>query len=243
MVAPLRIPAGVNNAQIGSTSSSNAIKNNHPLWNYPQLDPTRLFQSFEDFATYRTVDWTLTQIGTGTSALVAGVGGILQLTTTAASGDAVTIQHTSADHDIEASSGEQFWFSTRVKPQLASVPDYYFGMFNAAATVPASATDGVYFHCNAASANVDLVLKSASTATTIASISTMADATWGVWSFYYDGKSTLYYYKDKVLLGSTTTLTNFPAVTLAQLFHTKNGAAATNYLQVDYYMAAEELTR
>jgi hypothetical protein len=241
MVSPVRFTAGVNTSVVTSTSSRGAIRNDHPLWNYPNPCHCRLFEAWEDFATYRAVDWTVTAVGAGTSSLSAGEGGILRLLTGAVLNNSVNIQHTSADHTF--SSGNQFWYTTRINPQLASTPGYYFGLQNGGATDPTAATDGVYFTCAAGSANVNLVIRAASTSTTISAIGTLADATWSWWSYYYDGKSTLYYYKDNVLLGSTTTLTNLPTVDLAQNFYTINGAAATNYLDIDLYLASQDIVR
>jgi len=240
MSTPVRFPGGINTSKL--TSGTGAMKNNHPFVNLPYPDPFRVFHNDDDFESYRTVDWTLTLVGAGTSAAVAGAGGLIQLTTGAVLNDSVNLQHATASY--LGAVGQQGWYSTRIIPQLASVPEYYFGMVNGGTTAVAGLTDGFYFHCAAASANVDFVMMKATVATTIASIGVLADATASVWSMYYDGKSTLGYYKDNVLLGTATlNAASMPTVNLAPWFYNKNGAAATNYLQVDYLMSAVEMSR
>lgn len=242
MVAPVRFPAGINTSQLSSTSSAGATKNNHPFWMLSIPDPFRLFNYADDYESYRTVDWTLTLVGGGTSAAVAGSGGIIQLTTGALLNDSVNIQHNTAGY--LGGTALQGWYSARIIPQLASAPEYYFGMINSGATTPAGITDGFYFHSAAGSANMDIVFAKASVLTTVAAIGVLADATASTWSMYYDGKGTLFYYKDNVLLGSVAVpAASMPTVLLAPLYYNKNGAAATNYLQVDYCLAAVEIAR
>ena len=241
MLKPVRYPSGINNARLFSSTSIGAARQNHPLYNLPVPDRARLFQDFDDFKRYAAADWTVTAVGASTAALLAGNGGFLRLLTGAINGNSENIQDAIASSAFV--SGNQFWFSARITPQLAVAPEYYFGLMNGGATAPSAATDGVYFHSSAASANVDLVLAKASVVTTIAAIATLVDATASIWSFYHDGASTLYYYKDNILLGSTTALTNLPVVSLAQQFYTANGAAATNTLDIDYYLLAAEIAR
>ncbi len=246
--SPVRMPAGVQNIDYsaavgGGDPNYDGARISHPLFMLPTLDPFRLVASKNDFIDLpATTNWTTTAVGTGTAAVVAGVGGILQLTTnnaTPATTDSVAYQEANASF-VPSATG-QFWYHALVTPQDSLNSKFIIGLTNAT-TTPDAATDGIYFQKNAAAQTVDLVTMVGSAATTTAAITSMADLTAIKLSFFYDGKGTLNYYANNNKLGSvayTPTIT----VPLTPQFYVLSGAAATRYLQVDFFLAAQELVR
>jgi hypothetical protein len=94
----------------------------------------------QDFFQYIATDWTVT--GAGTAALIAGAGGVLQLTTTASTFESV--QKTPAAWQMV--KGLRAWYVSQVNIDslLGVMID---GLLNATATpfTGASQTDGMYF--------------------------------------------------------------------------------------------------
>lgn len=247
--SPVRMPAGINNVSYTTAPDANGetnyngARNTHPLFMFPSFDPFRLILEADDFVkTPNAASYVTTVVGTGTAAVIAGLGGILQLNTSATLNDSVSWQHSPSDTSF--TSTLQGWFHCLVKPQDSTLPELLIGMTNST-TTPLTATDGFYFHKAAGSQNVDLVFKNASVVTTIAAIGVMADLTSIKLSLYYNGKGELAYYVNSNKVGSTTNTAAFPlaSVGLATTFYIANGAAATKYLSMDYYMTALESTR
>jgi len=259
--SPVRMPAGMQNVDYsqaafsGGETNYNGARNSHPLWMLPQQDANRLIDYDNDFLTYAAADWTVVAGGAGSGvALSAGVGGILTLTTATSGAESIQGQPAfNFTNATSAAAGLQTWFMAQVTlDATVANPDYEIGLTAGAASALNSATDGVYF-TKATTATVwSLVIKAASTATTIAlPASTVPTNSQSVnLAFYFDGKGTLYVYFNKVCVGTVgpngslgTSLANLPtsatplAVTFLNGFHT-----ATSTLGVDYVMAASERT-
>jgi len=248
--SPVRMPAGINNVNytvspLGAAGESNynGARNSHPLFMFPQQDPFRLVVEAHDFVeTPNAASYVSTVVGTGATTFPAGLGGIMQLTTSAGATDSVAWQHSSAD--MAYTSTQQEWFHTLVTPSDATAAEYILGMLNVT-TTPGSATDGFYFHKASGATAIDLVIKNASAVFTIAGIGNMADATPIKLSLYYDGRGTLNYYINNNKVGFTTNTAAFPlsTVALSSSFYILNAAAAIKNIKVDYYLAAAEMVR
>ncbi len=251
--SPVRMPAGVQNVDYsvavgGGQANYDGARISHPLFMLPQLDPFRLIVSQQDFVDAPSpAYWTTTVVGTGTSAKVAGEGGIQQLTTnnaTPAATDSVEYQRTIGDFAFDTAN--QMWFHSMVIPQDSTNSTFIVGLQNVN-TAPGSATDGVWFRKQAASQLVDLVVSKASAQTVVAGIGSMADLTSIKLSYYYDGKGTLNYYVNNNKVGSldvgTGSLLPLSATALSPTFYVLAGAAAQKYLQLDYFLVAHELVR
>jgi hypothetical protein len=247
---PQRSPWGIQNVDysaspLGTVGEANysGARQSHPLFMYPALDPFRLIIEQDDFLTFpATGSYTTTVVGTGTASVVVGVGGILQLNTSATSGDSVSYQNSTADTAFTSSL--QGWYHCLITPQDSTNSEILIGLTNST-TTPLTATDGFYFHKASGSQNVDLVLVNAGVTTTIAAITTMADLTAIKLSLYYNGKGELAYYVNNSKISSTTNTAAFPlsSVTLASTFYIKTAAAAAKYLNVDYFLVALESNR
>lgn len=229
MFSPTRFPAGITNANQGEVLSQ-----------FPAPDPTKLHTFLNDFDTFVSGDWTLNEIGAGgVAALIAGDGGLLQLTTDALDNDAIQLQNTVATFLME--SGKQAWFKTRCKIEKATQSDFLIGLCGLDTTV-FDVTDGIFFQKDDGDANIDIYVKKDSTTgqNTEAAIGTIAADTFVEFGFYYDGKSSVYAYLDgeKVAtLDASSTYLPDAALTVTMAY--RNGEAGANDLTVDYILAAK----
>jgi hypothetical protein len=251
---PVRYTSGVSTSAVG-----------YAFGNYTFPTPMRLNEYFNDFNTYAAGDWTVTAVGGGSSALADYNGGALVVTTGASTND---IQGNELVHKTFAfTTGSQVWFSIKVKLTNATNNAFMAGLSNTFAAL--APTDGVYFSKAAASTTLNLVIRAASTSTTIA-VGTMADATEYTFSYYFDGKptpslaifSTIPYAGSPTAFsvpyfnggnqevasasseaGATNTLVNLPTTTtlLTAGFALKAGTTAVQVATIDYFLAAEEI--
>ena len=228
MPEPTRLPSGYNNIPEGNRQ--------HPLRMLPAPDPTRLVEYFNDFLSYDTDDWTLTQSG-GTVALADGDGGLATLTASTGGTDYCYLQVPKLQFYPEV--GKQLWFEARLKLDAVSTGKAVVGLVAQDAT-PIANTDGIYFAKDTAGTGaIDFVVKKTSTATTAAAIKTAVADTFVRLGFYYDGKSTISYYVDGVKAGDVAA-TNLPSAGLTVTIALLATSAAERVLTVDYVYAAKE---
>ena len=259
---PVRYPSGL----------STARKQQDLFGMLPHHVPMSVFEYFNDFSTYAAGDWTVAP-ATGTSALIAGLGGFLQLTTGAVSGNGQGNAITAVDKAF--TPGYQTWFSINFTCADNSNPNWIVGLTAGGAAAP---TAGVYFTKATTSRNVQIVLKGAGT-TTLSPTTLVNAAQDGValqLGFYYDGRPTsnLYFYSSVGLIGNTAqpsplaygmppvfggamvasasndglnpnTLTNLPsaATNLSESFFIQTNAALTKTMNVDYIYGGCEILR
>jgi len=218
-----RLPSGVNTE---ATSSLFA--------NFPLPRDSSLIEYFNDFFTYTTNRWVVTETQAGaTQALTAGSGGWLLLTNSAADDDLVAVQKTPAMLDLSAT--KQTWFSSRFKVSDATQSDVVMGM-QVVDTTPLDVTDGIYFLKADGAATVNIVCrKDATTGSTSASaIATMVSDTFIQLDWYYDGAGYLYYAVNGVVGGSLSVASYFPDTTTTVSFAIQNGEAVAKTMTVDW---------
>src|SRR5262245_21458064 len=186
---------GVSNAAVGS-----------PVYDYGRLDPTSYVEFFDDFLTFDTADWTITKVGTGTQALsgaMATPGGFLVTTNSAAAPDSVYQQL--VGEAFRFTAGKGMWFRIRFKVSDATQSVVMAGLA-ITDTTPTDATDGIFFLKADEAATVSLIIRKASTSTTVAAGSLVNDTITDL-AFYYDpGANKISAFKDGGEIGSTTTL-------------------------------------
>jgi hypothetical protein len=203
-----------------------------------QNAPSNFHNYFEDFDYYTAGDWTVTETDAGaTQALTDGDGGWLLITNTAADNDLVALQK--KGESFRFASGKKLWFEARFKVSDATQSDVVMGLQITDAT-PLDVTDGVFFIKADGAATVDLLVEKNNTATTTSSVATMADDTFITLGFFYDGVSTIYYFVNGALGGSSVT-TNLPDdedMTIS--FAIQNGEAVAKTMTVDYINVAKE---
>lgn len=224
-----RFPYGVTNVTREST-----------LGTMGQLDPTQFHTFFDDFDRYTAAHWIVTVVGTGTQAELAGDGGLLLLTNSAADNDSIFIQNDIASFLLE--SGKQTFFKTRFKVNDATQSDVQVGLI-VTDTTPLDATDGIFFQKDDGDANIDIYVQKNTTTgrASATAVGTLVDATFINLGFYYDGSAYTYFYIDDVLVYKLdSSSTYLPDTILNVSFGIQNGAAAAKTMTVDYIFAAKE---
>lgn len=196
-----------------------------------------------DFDRYRTADWTVTVVGTGTAALSNAVGGILALTTSAGATDAVYLDKVGENWQFLV--GYQLWFKGRFQASDTTNTELVFGL-QTTDTAPMAVPNGVYFHKPSAATRLFLVQVSAATGGTVTTDTgvNLANSTYASAGFYYDGKGNLkwaVYDANNLVVAQGTVAANLPTVTLTESFGILNAAAAAHTLDVDYVWSAQEL--
>ena len=233
------VAASASTNRLNNTNLENGVTNvgtNDPLGAMPQLDDSKLHFYFNDFDTYQATDWIVTKIGTGTQALAALAGGVLLTTNTAAAPDSISNQLNFATFQLQA--GKQAWFKIRLKISDATTSTLQVGL-QATDSTPFTFTDGIVFTKAAATAAVTMKVVNTSTATTSATVATLANDTFIVLAWYYDGINTVTAYADGVRQTSTVA-TNLPSALMNLSFAMGNGSAAARNYTIDYVFAATE---
>lgn len=226
-ISTTRFPNGVTNVSSASMFADMG-----------QNAPSVFHNYFNDFDTYAAADWTVTETQAGaTQALTDGDGGWLLLTNTAADNDLVALQK--VGESFRFASGKKLWFEARFKVNDATQSDVVMGLQITDAT-PLDVTDGVFFIKADGAATVDLRVEKNNTATTSSAIATMADDTFITLGFFYDGESTIYYFVNGELGGSSVT-TNLPDdEDMTVSFAIQNGEAVAKTMTIDYINVAKE---
>jgi len=227
MFMTTRFPNGVTN--VGEQSLFAAMG---------QLAATKFHTYFEDFDYYTAADWTVTETQAGaTQALADGDGGLLLLTNTAADDDLVALQKVGESFRFEA--GKKLFFEARFRVSDATQSDVVMGL-QITDTTPLDVTDGVFFIKADGSTSVSLLVEKNNTATTTASVATLANNTFVSLGFYYDGVSQIQYFVNGVSAGASVT-TNLPDdEDMTVSFAIQNGEAVAKTMTVDYVFVAKE---
>jgi hypothetical protein len=229
---------------MGTTNFPNGLTNNtaqNCLGNMTQPDPTLLHTYFNDFDTYVTGDWTVTETdAAATQALTDADNGVLLITNTAADNDLVALQKKGESFTFTV--GKETFFKARLKVSNATQSDFVIGL-QITDTTPLAVSDGVYFLKADDAATVDFKVVASSSATTASAIATLADDTYYTFAFYYDGVSYVNYYIGTDTLNPTylgrSVVTNLPTTELTVSFALQNGSAAVRTMSVDYIFAAK----
>jgi hypothetical protein len=222
-----RFPNGVTN--VGEDS---------PFADLAMPAPTKFHTYYEDFDYYVAANWTVTETQAGaTQALTDGDGGLLLITNTAADNDLVALQKVGESYRF--ASGKELFFEARLKVSDATESDVVIGLQITDAT-PLDVSDGVFFIKADGSTSVSLLVEKNGTATTTSSVATLANDTFISLGFYYDGASSIQYFVDGVVKGTSVT-TNLPddedmTVSIAL----QNGEAVAKTMTVDYVFVAKE---
>ena len=235
MALPVRYPFGV---------STNSVTQN--LGNFGLPDPTAWHTYFNDFTEYVSGDWTVTAVGTGTSAIGVATYGTLVVTASGADNDGR--QHQLASTSFAPVSGKKAFFKTRFKVSDATQSDLAIGLIIIDTTILGStggdgATDGIFFQKDDGSTTLTAYCqKNTTTGQTSLTTTTLADDTFVTVGWAYDGKSEIGVFLNDVkvgtLDGSSTYLPD--ATNLAVSFALLNGEAVAKVLTVDFVLAAVE---
>jgi len=229
--APItRWPGGFNN-----------VAENNILADMGLPDPTRFITHFEDFINYTAADWTVTAVGTGTSALTDVNGGVLLTTTSAASGDSRYSQK--IGRGFLMATNKRTFFKARVAIDNVLTSTMILGIQNNTTTPKpgASSTDGIFFFKNSAN-QIDIhARKDNSTgATSVTNIASMVNNTYIELGWYYDADGVLHYSVDGVERGVVNIANFFPDAQLSMSFGFETNTTAARSGSIDYIFVAQE---
>lgn len=231
MPVPARFPSGVTDQPRRSA-----------LADLPFPDPFRTIAYIDDFHTFTSGNWTVTETQSGATQAVStgAAGGILLLTNTTGTTDVNQIQL--INETFKYVSGKKFWIRSRFAA-TATLANFgiMVGLAITDTTAVAGVSDGIFFRKPTGSSTLSAVLCKNSTETTQA-LGTMASGTYTDVTMYYDGRGNVECWQDGAKIGTISTLTNLVddeelAVTIASVNAT---TGAANVLAVDTFMAAFE---
>lgn len=225
---------------MSTTNLPNGVTNvleSATLGGYIAPDPSAVHQWFDDFDVYTSGNWTVTETqASATQAITAGDGGLLALVNSTADDDLNAIQWATETFRFE--SGKKLWGKTRFKVSDATQSDLVIGL-QITDTTPLAVSDGVYFRKDDGSTTLSLVVVKNSTET-VTTVTTLANDTFVVAGFAYDGVSSIVAYAGDASVGISAT-TNLPDdEDLAVSIAVQNGEAAAKTLTVDYAMFSKE---
>ncbi len=219
------------------------IPSSHPLGRLGTMHPARWMIDGDDFFKDETgiaTSYTETLVGTGTSVLTAGDGGLLLITNSAAGSDSVALQRPTANMLLDTQ--KDAFFETRLKINDVTQSLLVAGL-QSDDTTPFAVTDGIYFDKPDGSAVVSLAMfKASAGSVTLATVATLVNDTFVKLQWYYDASAArLYFGTDDVVRGYTDALTNFPnTVNLLGSFALQNGEAVAKNMTVDYWFGGRQ---
>ena len=233
---PTRYPQGVTN----STSTQAMARLRIP-------DPTSYHQWLDDFDDYDVTMWVVTVIDTDNDTAVAETtldedGGVLEVSCEADELDATWLQWSGDDASgvTEAwtfESGKPMFFKARWKISDATDTGVVMGL-QITDVDPIAVSDGVFFFKADTSTTCNLIVETSSTETST-TVATIADDTYVVTAFYYDGIDSIQVFLNDAHVG-TSAVGNLPSTELAISFGLINGAEGVETLSVDYIYIAKQ---
>ena len=204
-------------------------------------EPHEAHVYFEDFDYLAQGDWTTTETsvgaGTGAAALADGDGGIIVITNAANDDDNTFLQK--KGESFRFAAGKKLWFEARFKVSDATESDVVMGL-QITDTTPLDVSDGVFFIKADGATTFSGMVEKNNTATTTASVATLADDTYITLGFFYNGVDAVRYFVNRAYVSSSV-VTNLPDdEDLTISFGVQNGEAAVKTMTIDYIMVAKE---
>jgi len=193
---------------------------------------------FNDFFHYTAGDWTVTVTGTGTSAVVAGAGGILAVTTSGADNDARWAQAT--QENFRFAADKKLQFVGRFSLSDATDCDFFAGLYITDTDPVGGVSDGIYFRKLDGTNKLSFVVEK-DAAETVIEVGTLTNGAYFDVEFYWDAngdKIDVFFNGTRV--GGVVT-TNAPNdEDLALSYGVQAGSAAARTLNVDYIGAQQQ---
>lgn len=224
-----RLTPGVTNVPVGDIF--NSLK---------EPDGSLYIRDFDEFVNYLVTDWNaVSGVGTPTRAVTAGLGGLLRISGSAASGDNSYLQRNNPNFQITA--GKPLFFEARI----AQVDDATNGAYVAGLQIAVAANNfltpvnGIFFRKQAATTNLEIVSRAASVETTTV-LTTIAAATAYRLQFFWDGIGTdVWAAVNGTVLGKVSPAA-LPSVLMGPTVGEQNGTAAARLLDLDQIFAVQE---
>lgn len=223
-----RLKNGITNLDVGDIFAS-----------LVEPDPSKFIRDFDDLVNYLVTDWSTGGVGAGTTAVQAGLGGLLRLTNAAADNDNRYIQRNNPNFQIVA--GKRLFFQARIAQiSDATQSDVAVGLQIAvAANDFLTPANGIFFRKDDGAATVALVNRAATVETSTGAIATLAAATAYRFQFFYDGGSDLWAAINGVTLARLTPAA-LPSVLMGPTFGIQNGEAVAKNMDIDQILVLQE---
>jgi len=213
---------------------------------------TDFHEWFDDFDDYSASEWVITETGSGTRAVADAKDGILVVTNAASDNDVNSLQWSGLTGSGVAETwkfveGKRLYFGARLKISDATESDLKVGLHITDTTpIGSTVTDGIFFRKDDGDADLDgIVVKDSTSTGSPTAMASMADDTYTVLEFYYDGTTAanggmIQFFKDGVNVGNVD-LDNVPDnEELAISFAHQNGEGVAKILSVDWIRVVQE---
>lgn len=241
-------------------SGVSSLDRRHPLSAYGDLAPMSYVTYWEDFLTYRPLDWVITDTGAATRVLSAtDPGGVLVITNTATDTNAAEMQlnrttsGTTPSLPFWMAAGKKFFYEARFKlvdgsgtPGTAQTV-FTVGLANTDASLTATPpTQGLVFRTTDGSTLVTARVTGGTATYAPTAGATLLPSVFNKFSIYYNGRVSrnsldpaVFFYQNNVLIGSTISQ-NLPSAGLTPSVGIRNGQDAATVMSLDYIFAAQE---
>ena len=196
---------------------------------------------FDDFDGAMFGDWVVTATEAGSGDASESVQdadlGVLLLTPDAADDDNVFLQSSSEIFKFVA--GKRLYFGCRFKVADVTQCDFVLGL-QIRDVSPLAVSDGIFFQKDDGDALLDFHCEKDAVSSDATAIKTLADDTWYVVEFYFDGIDKVHAFVDGTEVGYTA-ITNAPDdEELAISAGIQNGAAAVKTMSIDWIRVVKE---
>lgn len=203
------------------------------------------YRSEDDFFSFNASSWTVTtvELGTGNASEAIGdaAGGVLEIINDDADDDSDELQL--VGESIILAASKPVIFLARIKVDDATDSDLFVGLSATDTDILGGTDNGVLFQKDAADANLDFGCRKAGAGSLADTGVDLADDTWIVVGFRWDGFGTVtpFYSTDasgKNVTELTAVITNIPTTEMRVSFGIRNGEAVAKTLSVDYIKCA-----
>lgn len=202
-------------------------------------DGSQYIRDFDDFVNYLVTDWSTGGVGAGTTAVQAGLGGLLRLTNTAADNDNRWIQRNNPNFQLTA--GKKLFFSCRMAQfSEATQIDVAVGLQIAvAANNFLTPVNGLFFRKDDGDTIIHLVNRAAGVETVVDLATNFAAATAYRLQFFYDGGTDIWAAVNGVTLGRMTPAA-LPNVLMGPTIGIQDGDAVARNADIDQIFVLQE---
>lgn len=187
----------------------------------------------EDFDYYSASNWIISDgavAGAATVSLASGDNGLLNVVTGATLNNGGFLQKTGPSYRFEL--GKELWLNCRIRVDSVLNSNLVFGL-QEIDTTPLDTSNGVFFFKPSNTGVVTLFVEKSNLNTQTA-VGTMADNTFFVFGFYYNGIDRIDSYFNNGFVASSPT-TNLPDTTdLTISFGVQNSTAVARTMAVDF---------
>lgn len=223
-----RLPFGITNVPVSDIFAS-----------LTEPDFSDFIRDFDDLVNYLVTDWSTGGVGAGSTAVQAGLGGLLRLTDAAADNDNRWIQRNNPNFQIVA--GKRIFFQARIaQVSDATQSDVVAGLQIAvAANNFLTPVNGIFFRKDDDAATIALVSRAASVETTTGAIATIAAATAYRLQFFFDGIDSIWAGINGTVLAKITPVA-LPSVLMGPTFGLQNGEAVAKNMDIDQVLVLQE---